>query len=176
MSKTELSYPIGRFPGETTTPQNRSKTLLDIVELPGRLRDAVEGLTEAQLNTPYRPEGWTVRQVVHHLADAHVNSFIRTRFALTENQPTIMPFDEVKWAELKDARSGPVEPSLLLLEGVQARWGQLLESLSDSDWQRTLVHPENGVMTIGKLVSVYAWHGRHHTAHITELRKRNGWT
>ena len=175
MSKTELSYPIGRFPGETTTPQNRSKTLLDIVELPGRLRDAVEGLSEAQLNTPYRPEGWTVRQVVHHLADAHVNSFIRTRFALTENQPTIMPFDEVKWAELKDARSGPVEPSLLLLEGVQARWGQLLESLSDSDWQRTLVHPENGVMTIGKLVSVYAWHGRHHTAHITGLREKRGW-
>jgi len=176
MSKTELSHPIGRFSGETITPQNRSKILLDIAELPGRLRDAVEGLSDSQLDTPYRPEGWTIRQVVHHLADAHVNSYIRTRFALTLNEPTIMPFDEQKWAELKDARSGPVEPSLLLLDGVQSRWAQLLESLSDADLQRTLVHPENGVMTLGKLVAVYAWHGRHHTAHITELRKRKGWT
>ena len=175
MSTPDLRHPIGRFSGETTTPQNRSRILLDIADLPGRLRDAVEGLTDSQLDTAYRPEGWTVRQVVHHLADAHVNSYIRTRFALTVNEPTIMPFDEEKWAELKDARSGPVEPSLLLLEGVHSRWTQLLESLSDSELQRTLVHPENGVMTIAKLVSVYAWHGRHHTAHITELRKRNGW-
>jgi uncharacterized damage-inducible protein DinB len=175
MSKTELTHPIGRFSGEAVTSQNRSRILLEIAELPGHLRDAVEDLSDSQLDTPYRPEGWTVRQVVHHLADAHVNSYIRTRFALTVKEPTIMPFDEEKWAELKDARSGPVEPSLLLLDGVHTRWAHLLESLSESDWQRTLVHPENGVMTIAKLVSVYAWHGRHHTAHITELRKRMGW-
>src|SRR5262245_47168569 len=144
MSKTELSYPIGRFSGETITPENRSKILLDIVELPGRLRDAVEGLSEAQLNTPYRPEGWTVRQVVHHLADSHLHSYARTRFALTLDKPTIMAYDEAKWAELKDARSGPIEPSLLLLDGLHSRWGQLLESLNTSDWQRTLIHPENG--------------------------------
>jgi uncharacterized damage-inducible protein DinB len=175
MSKTELSYPIGKFSGESITPQNRRRILLDIVELPGRLRDAVEDLSEAQLDTPYRPEGWTVRQVVHHLADSHLHSYARTRFALTLDKPKIMAYDEAKWAELKDARSGPVEPSLLLLDGLHSRWGQLLESLNNSDWQRTLIHPENGELTVGKMVSIYAWHSRHHTAHITALRKRMGW-
>src|SRR6185436_11366631 len=136
MSKTDLSYPIGKFSGEPVTPANRSKILLEIAELPGRLRDAVEGLSEAQLNTPYRPEGWTVRQVVHHLADSHLHSYIRTRFALTQNEPTIMAYDEETWATLKDAKSGPVEPSLLLLDGLHARWITLLESLAPADWSR----------------------------------------
>jgi uncharacterized damage-inducible protein DinB len=176
MSKTDLSYPIGKFSGEPVTPANRSKILLEIAELPGRLRDAVEGLSEAQLDTPYRPEGWTVRQVVHHIADANLHAFVRTRYALTMDKPTIMPFDEVQWANLKDASTGPVEPSLVLLEGLHARWSELLDSLNDSDWERVFVHPEGGPRTVAKHIASYAHHGRHHTAHITELRKRMGWT
>jgi hypothetical protein len=176
MSKPDLSYPIGKFSGEMITPNNRSKILLDIAELPGRLRDAVEGLSEAQLDTPYRPEGWTVRQVVHHLADANLNACLRTRFALTADEPQVPGFDEIKWAQLKDARSGPVEPSLLLLDGLHARWSQLLESLRDADWQRAFIHSEAGRIILARHIPSYAFHGRHHTAHITELRKRMGWT
>jgi hypothetical protein len=148
---------------------------LDIAELPARLRDAIEGLDDRQLDTAYRPEGWTVRQVVHHLADSHVHSYLRTRFALTQNEPTIMAYDENLWAGLKDARSGPAEPSLLLLEGLHTRWCQLLESMSEADWSRKFVHPERGVVVLNVNIPLYAWHGRHHTAHITELRKRMGW-
>jgi hypothetical protein len=175
MAETNLSFPIGKFSGERLNAGNRRKILLDIAELPGRVRDAVEGLSDSQLDTPYRPEGWTVRQVVHHLVDSHVNSYIRTRFALTLNEPTIMAYDENVWANLSDARSGPVEPSLLILDGLHARWVRLLESLSEADWARKFTHPENGVLTIDKNIPIYAWHGRHHTAHITELRKRMGW-
>jgi DinB superfamily len=175
MTTTDLSYPIGRFSGEQVTTSNRKRILLEIADLPGRLRDAVEGLSDAQLNTTYRPEGWTVRQVVHHLADAHLHSYIRTCFALTENEPTIMPFDENTWANLKDARSGPIEPSLLILDGVHSRWGQLLESLKEAEWEKRFVHPVRGPLTLSAHVPIYAWHGRHHTAHITELRKRQGW-
>lgn len=176
MTTTDLSYPIGRFSGERVNSENRRRILLDIAELPGRLRDAVEGLTERQLDTPYRPGGWTVRQLVHHLADAHLHSYIRTRFALTENEPTIMTFDEGKWAMLKDARSGPIEPSLQMLDGVHARWSQLLESLTEAEWSRTYMHPERGPVALNVHVPIYAFHGRHHTAHIIELRKREGWT
>jgi hypothetical protein len=175
MSTPELSYPIGRASGEKVTPENRRKILLDIAELPGRLRDAVEGLSDKQLDTPYRPEGWTVRQVVHHLADSHMHASIRTRFALTQNEPTIMAYDENLWAALKDAKSGPLEPSLLLLDGLHARWTALLESLGEADWGRKFVHPERGLLTIHANIPVYAWHGRHHTAHITALRKRMNW-
>jgi len=175
MTTSNLSYPIGRFTGERLNSENRGRILLDIAELPGRLRDAVEGLTEHQLDTPYRPDGWTVRQVVHHLADSHMHAYIRTKFALTQNEPTIMAYDENQWSKLKDARSGPVEPSLLLLEGVHARWYDLLGSLTESDWSRKFTHPENGVLTLSMNISTYAWHGRHHTAHITELRKRMNW-
>jgi uncharacterized damage-inducible protein DinB len=173
---TDLSYPIGRFSGELLNSGNRRRILLDIGELPGRLRDAVEGLSDTQLDTPYRPDGWTVRQVVHHLADSHLHSYIRTRFALTLNEPTIMSYDENSWAVLKDARSGPLEPSLLLLDGMHARWSQLLESLTEADWSRRFVHPERGPLTLSAHVPIYAWHGRHHTAHITSLRNRMGWT
>src|SRR5215510_1245947 len=122
MNTEDLRFPVGKFSGEKLTDENRKRILLEIAELPGRLRDAVEGLSDAQLNTPYRPEGWTVRQVVHHLADSHLHSYIRTRFALTQNEPTIMAYDEETWAALKDAKSGPAEPSLLLLDGLHARW------------------------------------------------------
>ena len=176
MTTLDLSYPIGRFSGERLTPENRRRILLDIVELPGRLRDAIEGLSDAQLDTPYRTGGWTVRQVVHHLADSHMHSYLRTKFALTLDQPTIMAYDENEWASLKDGRLGPVEPSLSLLEGLHSRWSQLLEALTEADWQRPFVHPERGPLTVSTNIPVYAWHGRHHTAHITELRKRMGWT
>lgn len=172
MSTTDLSYPIGRFQPGT---QNRKTIILDISEAPGRMRDAVEGLSNSQLDTPYRPEGWTVRQVVHHLADSHMHSYIRTKFALTQNEPSIMPYDENLWAALKDAKSGPVEPSLLLLDGLHSRWAELLESMSEADWTRKLIHPERGALQLDIMISIYAWHGRHHTAHITELRKREGW-
>jgi len=172
VSTTDLSYPIGRFRPGT---QNRKLTLLDIADTPGRLRDAVEGLAERQLDTPYRPGGWTVRQVVHHLADSHMHSYIRTKFALTQNEPTIMPYDENAWADLKDAKSGPLEPSLVLLDGLHARWVQLLESMTEADWKRSFNHPERGLLSLDINTAIYAWHGRHHTAHITELRKREGW-
>jgi hypothetical protein len=173
MSTTDLSYPIGRFqPGA----QNRKLILLEIADTPGRLRDAVEGLTENQLDTPYRPGGWTVRQVVHHLADSHMHSYIRTKFALTQNEPTIMPYDENAWAVLRDAKSGPLESSLLLLEGLHTRWVQLLKSIDEEDWKRKFNHPERGVLALDVNAAIYAWHGRHHTAHITELRKRESWT
>jgi hypothetical protein len=175
MSTTDLSYPIGRCSGEKLTADNRKKLLLEIAELPMHLRDAIEGLSDKQLDTPYRPDGWTVRQVVHHLADSHMHSYIRTRFALTQQKPTIMAYDEGVWAALKDAKAGPLEPSLLLLEGLHARWHSLLESLTAADWGRNFIHPERGVVTLDMNIPVYAWHGRHHTAHITGLRKRMGW-
>jgi uncharacterized damage-inducible protein DinB len=139
------------------------------------LHDAVEGLTDSQLDTPYRPGGWTVRQVVHHLADSHMHSYIRTRFALTETEPAIMAYDENSWAQLKDARSGPIEHSLVMLDGLHARWSQLLESMSEADWSRKFVHPERGQLTLADHIPIYAWHGKHHAAHITQLRKRMGW-
>ena len=175
MTPPDLRYPIGRASEETVTPENRRRILLDIVELPNRLRDALEGLSDKQLDTPYRPEGWTVRQVVHHLADSHMHSYLRTRFALTLSEPTIMAYDENAWALLKDAHKGPLEPSLLLLDGLHARWAALLESLSEADWGRKFVHPERGLLTLDSNIPVYSWHSRHHTAHITELRKRMGW-
>ena len=175
MSSTDLSYPIGRFSDEKVTAANRKKILLELADLPSRLRDAIEGLSDKQLDTPYRPEGWTVRQVVHHLADSHMHSYIRTRFALTLQEPAIMAYDEGSWAVLKDAQSGPVEPSLLLLDGLHARWTALLESLTDADWTRSFVHPERGVVTLDVNVPIYAWHGCHYVAHITALRKRMNW-
>jgi len=173
MNATDLSYPIGRFqPGS----QSRKLVLLDIADTPGRVRDAVEGLSDSQLDTPYRPAGWTIRQVVHHLADSHMHSYIRTKFALTASEPTIMPYDENLWAGLKDGKAAPLEPSLSLLDGLHARWVQLLESLTESEWQRKFNHPERGLLALDVNASIYAWHGRHHTAHITELRKRMGWS
>jgi hypothetical protein len=175
MSTTDLSYPIGRYTGEKITAENRKRLLLELAERPLHLRDAVEGLSDKQLDTPYRPDGWTVRQVVHHLADSHMHAYIRTKFALTLNEPTIMAYDENIWAALKDGKSGPLEPSLMLLDGLHARWMTLLESLTEADWAKKFLHPERGAVTLDTNIPIYAWHGRHHTAHITALRKRLGW-
>jgi len=172
----DLRYPIGPFQAEVRiNPENRRELLLQIAEAPKRLRGAVGDLSADQLDTLYRPEGWTVRQVVHHLADAHLNWYARTKLALTEDKPTIKPYDESRWGELHDARHGSVEPSLLLLDALHERWVQLFESLSPVDWSREFIHPERGILTLDATLPMHAWHGRHHTAQITELRKRMGW-
>ena len=171
-----LRYPIGtlQFAADAAEEQRR-QWIRDIAETPARLREAVEGLGEGQLNTPYRPGGWTVRQVVHHLADSHMNSYVRLRLALTEDEPLVKPYREDLWAELSDARTAEIGVSLTLLEALHRRWTMLLAALAPADWERTLRHPEVGSMTIEKQVALYAWHGRHHVAQITALRNRSGW-
>jgi len=169
-------YPIGKFTWNgSSTPEERSRFIEDIAATPQRMRSAVAGLNSTQLDTPYRDEGWTVRQVVHHVPDSHMNSYIRFKFALTEHEPTIKPYDEAVWAQLVDARTGPIEPSLDLLEGLHHRWTLLLRSLSDQDVKRKFYHPELGVVTIEQYIALYAWHGKHHVAHITSLRERQRW-
>lgn len=168
----ELSYPIGKFDRVSVAP--RADNIKTISDLPLDLANAISRLSEHQLDTPYRPEGWTVRQTVHHVADSHLNSFIRFKLALTEDSPTIRPYYEDRWAELVDSKM-PVETSLKIIDGLHARWTQLLQSMSDADFGRPLVHPETGEWTLEKLLALYAWHSRHHTAHITKLRERNGW-
>jgi hypothetical protein len=145
-----------------------------IAELPMRMRAAVAGLTDAQLETPYRPGGWTVRQVVHHVADSHLHAYIRLKFALTEEQPTIKPYDQDAWAALPDCRL-PIEASLALLDGVHARWAALYRSLAPEQFERVFHHPETGLVTVDGQLQLYAWHSRHHVAHITSLRAREGW-
>ncbi|HEV2176257.1 MAG TPA: bacillithiol transferase BstA [Terriglobia bacterium] len=172
----DLRFPVGKFKWEgPITNQQRHHFIGDIEQTPARLRDAVKGLTGQQLDTPYREGGWTVRQVVHHLPDSHLNSYTRFRLALTEDAPTIKPYDEKKWAELADARTAPIEISLNLLESLHHRWAMLLRSLKTEDWARTFRHPERGPMTLDQNLALYAWHGRHHVAHITSLRERMGW-
>lgn len=172
----DLRYPIGKFQYEgVSTMEQRKKYIWNIAETPVKLREAVEGLNENQLNTPYRPGGWNVRQVVHHLPDSHMNSFTRFRLALTEEEPTIRPYYEDRWAELSDSRLAPVEYSLDLLEPLHRRWVFMLESLNDSDYQKTFRHPDLGLMTLEKNLALYSWHGQHHVAQITSLRKRMDW-
>ena len=173
---SELSYPIGKF---TEIPQPDGHELAEwlrhIEDLPGNLRYAVSGLRESQLDTPYRDGGWTVRQVIHHVADSHMHSYARFRFALTEQDPVIKPYNEATWAELPDAKTAPISLSLSLLDALHKRWMMLLRSLDDSALQRVFVHPELGPVSLMKAIQLYAWHGRHHEAHITNLRRRNGW-
>ena len=171
----DLRYPIGpfEFNGGITAGQRRL-LIEQIEEAPARLRAAVEDLSPEQMNTPYRPGGWTVRQVVHHVPDSHLNSYIRFKLALTEEEPTIKPYDEARWAELADSQAPP-EVSLALLEFLHRRWVPLLRSLTPADFARTFRHPELGLMTLEKTLALYAWHGRHHVAHITSLRERMGW-
>ena len=172
----DLRYPIGKFqPQVSYTDADRAALIRDIAELPVKLHAAVSGLSEQQLETPYRDGGWTVRQVVHHVADSHINSYMRFRLALTEPSPTIKPYDEAAWAELADAKREPVDVSLQLLESLHHRWVVLLGSLQPEDWKRTFVHPERGQMELGTNLALYSWHSKHHVAHITELRKRNSW-
>lgn len=169
-------YPIGKYsPPKDITPELRADAIAIIAASPSEVRAAVKDLTDAQLETPYRDQGWTVRQVVHHLADSHMNAYIRWRLALTETEPTIKPYEEGAWAKLEDAAHAPVEISLQLLESLHERWVRLLRSLKTEHFARTFRHPEHGVRTLDWLLFLYAWHGRHHTAHITELGKHNGW-
>jgi uncharacterized damage-inducible protein DinB len=173
---TDLRYPIGKFSydGHLTEDQKRA-FLDDVAETPKNLRAAVQGLSAAQLDTPYRPGGWSVRQVVHHVPDSHLNSYVRFKLALTEDEPTIKPYAEDRWAELADTKATPVEVSLTLLDSLHDRWVRLLQSLTPKEWKRTFRHPDLGAMTLEKTLALYAWHGRHHVAHITALRKKNGW-
>lgn len=172
----ELKYPVGKAQIETGLSEARRNDLIaQIAAAPANLRKAVKGLTQQQIDTPYRPEGWTVRQVVHHVPDSHMNAFIRFKLALTENNPTIKPYDESQWALLADAKSEDLETSLCLLECVHKRWDLVLRAMSEEDFKRPLVHPENGPMTLEKMLCLYAWHSRHHVAHVTKLREKNGW-
>jgi uncharacterized damage-inducible protein DinB len=173
---SDLRYPMGKFsPKPELSDADRIQLIQQIADTPASLRKATKGLSEEQLDTPYRPGGWTVRQVVHHVPDSHLNCYIRFKLAVTEDQPTIKPYKENLWAELVDAKSSPIEPSLTLLESVHHRWIFFLRSLSAADFARTVNHPENGIMNLDRLLQLYAWHGRHHVAHITALRERMGW-
>jgi uncharacterized damage-inducible protein DinB len=172
----DLSYPIGKYDWpKTITPEMRKPWIDEIAAAPDRFREAVQGLDDAQLDTPYRPGGWTVRQVVHHLADSHMNSFLRFRLALTEQEPTIKPYDQDAWAALPDSRTAPIEISLRLIEGLHARWAALLSSFREDQYSRAFRHPEIGLMRLDSTLGLYAWHCRHHAAHITGLRDRMGW-
>lgn len=172
----DIRYPVGRFDfKDPSRSEDRPLFLAQFAEGPAKLRAAVAGLSDSQLDTPYRPGGWTVRQVVHHLADAQVNWYIRPKLAVTEDLPVIRPYAEQRWAELADARTGPVEPSLQMFEGVTARWRRFFESLAPGDWHRKFTHPEWGSLTVEDTLRTMAWHACHHTAHITELRERMGW-
>jgi hypothetical protein len=173
---TDLRYPIGKFTYEgPPTEEQRQRYLADIEQTPSKLRAAVKGLSDQQLDTPYRPDGWTVRQVAHHVPDSHLNAYVRFKLALTEEEPTIKPYAEDRWAQLADTQATPVEVSLTLLDSLHTRWIRLLRSLKPEDWKRTFRHPELGLMPLEKNLALYSWHGRHHVAHITTLRQRNGW-
>jgi uncharacterized damage-inducible protein DinB len=173
---TDLSYPIGKFHFEgPLTAAQKEKALDEVAGTPALLRAAVSGLSPEQLDTPYRPGGWTVRQVVHHMPDSHLNSYVRFKLALTEDEPTIKPYEQQLWAELPDTKETPIEVSLTMLDALHERWVRLLRSLNASDWQRSFRHPELGTVSLEKTLALYAWHGRHHVTHITALRDRNGW-
>jgi uncharacterized damage-inducible protein DinB len=171
----DLRYPIGPFkPSLTSTPADRAAHIAVLSDLPERLSEAVDGLEDAQLDTAYREGGWIVRQVVHHVADSHMNSYVRFKLALTEHEPIIKPYDEAAWAVLPDSRM-PVDVSLTLTWSLHERWVELLESMSEKDFQKKYVHPERGTQDLATTLALYAWHSRHHTAHITTLRARMGW-
>ncbi len=169
-------YPIGKYEMPAgVTPAMRAGAIRETASAPEMIRAAVKGLNDAQLDTPYREGGWTVRQVVHHVPDSHMNAYVRWRLALTETEPTIKPYEESAWAKLEDAAHAPVEVSLRLLETLHERWVRLLGSVKEQEFARTFRHPDHGVRTLDWMLFLYAWHGKHHTAHITELRKQKGW-
>ena len=171
----EANYPIGHFQCDgQITASIIDKWIKDIEELPVLLQNAVKDLNDDQLDTPYRLGGWTVRQVVHHVADSHLNAYGRFKLALTEEKPIIKPYDQERWAELPDSAL-PVTISLSLLDALHKRWVTLLRTLTPSDFEKTFIHPESGEVSVGKNIGIYAWHGRHHLAHITSLRSRKGW-
>lgn len=171
----DLRFPIGEFDLESVLLEYDRPTRIDtITSLSGNLREAVAGLDNEQLDQPYRDGGWTVRQVVHHIADSHLNSYCRFKLALTEEKPTIRAYDEKLWAELPD-NNGGIATSLTIIDGLHARWGSLLRAMSSDDFERELEHPESGSWNLDGMLALYAWHSRHHTAHITALRERKSW-
>lgn len=176
MMNDDLRYPVGAYRRPATIgPAEREGFIGEIAETPGRLRAAVRGLTDSQLDTVYREGGWTVRQVVHHLPDSHLNAYVRFKLALTEEQPVIRTYEESLWAELPEARSAPVEMSLALLDAIHARWVAGMRSLPADSFERRYRHPDMGLMSLNEQLAHYSWHGRHHICHITALRRRLGW-
>ena len=173
----DLRFPIGRFtpPAAPLSAAERAPLIDQIASLPAELRAAAAGLSAEQLETPYRDGGWTARQVVHHVPESHMNAFIRFKLALTEDQPTIKPYDEDRWAKLPDVADTPIETSLALVDALHDRWTRLLRLMDDAQWERTFTHPELGVLRLDRTLALYAWHGRHHVAHVTALRERMGW-
>ena len=176
MTADDLRYPVGRFrPHASPDPSRRTTNIADIAALPQKIRAAVAGLGDRQLDTPYRPDGWTVRQVVHHVADSHMNALIRVKLALTEDTPTIKPYDENAWSTLPDMTL-PIAVSLSLIEGIHTRWIAVVNGMAVDQFSRSFVHPElKTEMTLDGHLQLYAWHSHHHLAHITELRRREGW-
>ncbi|HUK91062.1 MAG TPA: putative metal-dependent hydrolase [Blastocatellia bacterium] len=173
---SDLRFPIGKCELRSSmSPEGRRKCIDEIAAAPAGIRAAVSGLNQEQMETPYRPGGWTVRQVVHHVPDSHLNSYTRFKLALTEDEPTIRPYREDRWAELADSKTTPIEVSMTLLESLHQRWAILLSSMDPADFQRTLRHPEIGTLTLDAMLDLYSWHGKHHAAHITTLRERQGW-
>lgn len=173
---SSLKYPIGKYELQPFSDALRKQWLLDIETLPQQIENAVLNLDEAQLNTPYREGGWTIKQVVHHVADSHMNAYIRFKLGMSEDNPTIKPYDEVQWAEMIDVKELPINLSITLLHALHKRWHHFLQSLSKDDLGRTVYHPASKIeYMLWDLMGLYAWHSRHHTAHITSLRERMGW-
>ena len=176
-AEPDLRFPIGKLTRKSSLTADERRIAIDtLASAPGELRRAVEGLSDGQLDTPYRPGGWTVRQLVHHVADSHMNAYTRFRLAFTEDNPTIKPYEEARWAELADARTLPIGVSLTLLDALHERLVTLLRATPAESFARTLNHPENGPMTVDALLTVYEWHGKHHTAHVTSLAERMKWS
>lgn len=173
---TDPRYPIGKFEWPPAIAEaDRKQYIATLAALPTALRKAVSGLTDNQLNTPYREGGWSVRELIHHIADSHMNSYVRFKLGLTEHEPTIKPYDEAAWAQLRDSALIPADTSLCLIECLHLRWVCLLDGLRNSDWQRKVIHPELGAVPLDSLLALYDWHSRHHTAHITALRQAKNW-
>jgi hypothetical protein len=173
LTSNDARYPIGRFELPQTVAEEERVVLIEtIASTPARLRTAVEGLTERKLDTPYREGGWTARQVIHHIPDSHMNSYVRFKLALTEDEPLIKPYDEAAWALLEDTCATPVETSLTLLESLHTRWVTLLRGLTDAQWMRAMRHPENGLLRLDQVLALYAWHGDHHIGHIRLVSRR----
>lgn len=177
MTLDSLRYPIGKFSfPDTISPEQRQQYIAEIEQLPQAMRKAVEYLSNAQLDTPYRQGGWTIRQVVHHIPDSHINSYVRFKWVLTEDRPAIKPYFEDRWAELPDSKHTPVTVSLQLLKALHQRWVVLLKSLQDEDWAKAFIHPDNNkVIRLDTALAMYAWHGKHHLAHIQNLKEKMGW-
>ena len=172
----DLRYPIGKYAAQPFSENQLQEWLIDIKFLPQHLENAILNLDESQLDTPYRPDGWTVKQLVHHVADSHMNAYIRFKLALTEDNPTIKPYNEGAWANLQDTQNLPINISLTLLHALHARWVEVLKGITAEEWNRTVFHPEQKKeITLWHLLGMYAWHGKHHVAHLTALRERMKW-